>query len=133
MEEKLQYCNSRTEMQSCPRLIVFKTVLEAQRGNTSVSNVNNNANYNTNNNSTNLNLNVKETFELARLMVEGKRGISEDEKVEIYARISMLERELGKDKTQIDKSKIERIKQGFEKYSWLIPIVADIIKKGLGA
>ncbi len=44
----------------------------------------------------------------------------------------MLERELGKDPKQIDKGKIERIRQGFEKYGWLIPTIVEIIAKGLG-
>ena len=134
-EEKANYCTNDSEMRCCPRLQIYQSHLEATGRSARVSNINTNTNTNTNtnNNSSNLSVDVKDAFELVYTMVEGKKGLSEDEKVEINARISMLEKELGKGQKEIDKSKVERIRQGFEKYGWLIPTIAEIIAKGLGA
>ncbi len=51
----------------------------------------------------------------------------------INGRLLVLEREIGKEKEKINKDKIQRLREGFEKYSWLIPVIIDIVKKGLGA
>jgi hypothetical protein len=87
-------------------------------------------NTNTNTNSLNLSQDLKEDFELAYATVEAKKDISQDEKDLVNGRLLVLEREVGKGKEKTDKSKIQRLRDGFEKYSWLIPIIVDIIKKG---
>lgn len=129
-----KFCTNSEEMWSCSRLRQYRVHLQAQGGNTNLSNVNNNTNNNTNtntNNSSSLNLDVQDALELAFTMVERKNGISDDEKNEINARIAVLEKELGKGENGIDNNKIERIKQGFQRYSWLVPTIVDIITKSL--
>jgi hypothetical protein len=135
-EEKQKYCNNEIEMRYCPRSRIFLENLRARQGNSaqSVTNVNNvtSNNVNTNNNSLTLSPEIKDTFELAYTIVEGRKGLSEDEKGEITARIQILEKEMGKEQGQRDKGKIERIRQGLEKYGWLLPTIVEIIAKGLG-
>jgi hypothetical protein len=114
-------------MKYCPRSQIFLENLRARKGNSSQSISINNVN--TNINSLTLSPEIKDALELAYTIVEGRKELSENEKGEITARISMLEKELEKEREQRDKGKIERIRQGLEKYGWLIPTIAGIIAK----
>lgn len=132
-EEKLQFCNSIDGMRQCPRLYLIQKHIAMINKGSYISNINTNTNTNINTNSLNLSQDLKEDFEIAYATVEAKRDISQDEKDLINGRLLVLEREIGKGKEKIDKSKIQRLRKGFEKYGWLIPIIIDIIKKGLEA
>lgn len=131
-DELKSYCTNELDMTSCPRRMILEGFLRASRGKgdgTSITNVNTNTNRNTNTLLTSLSVEVVEAFELAKATVEAKKNLSEDEKDAIYGRLLVLERELAKGQGNIDKGKIQRLKEGFEKYGWLIPTVIDILKK----
>jgi hypothetical protein len=130
-EEKLRFCINENGMKQCPRMeLILRHIATVNQG-SYVSNINTNTNSNIN--SVSLSQDLKEDFELAYATVEAKKGISQDEKDLINGRLLVLEREIGKGKEKIDKSKIQRLREGFEKYSWLVPIIIDIIRKGLEA
>jgi len=122
-------------MRCCPRLQSYQRHLEATTNKSaSISNINTSTNTNTitNSNSSNLSLEVNEAFEIAYATVETKKDITQDEKDEINGRLLVLRRELSKDPTKIDKSKVQRLYEGLQKYGFLIPIIIEITKKALG-
>jgi hypothetical protein len=134
-EEKEDYCTDELEMRCCPRLQLFQSHLEAinsKGANVSNINTNTSANTNINTNVVNLSVEIREAFEIAYATVEAKKDISQDEKDVINGRLLVLERELAKDPEKIDASKVQRLRAGFEKYGWLIPIIIEITKKALG-
>jgi hypothetical protein len=123
------------EIRSCPRFKSLHSHLEALNNKGArLENVNLNTNTLTNTSTTsfNLSLDLKEAFEIAYNTVEAKKDITQDERDSINGRLLTLEKELEKGSAKTDVSKVERLRVGFEKYSWLIPIIIDIIKKALG-